>query len=144
MWIRKPKQEFYFPDMALEANINCLKCKKEIDDEQHYTCDWCLGRIHKNCIRLTASEDKCKNSFCYSYMINVGSCWLDYHNMWNDWINGKWFLWIKAQKENVASKIPNFANITKTSANKEKPKVIVKPKGAHITRVLSRMSCRKK
>lgn len=44
----------------MEGNeITCLKCQKEIDDDQSYKCDSCLGVLHKTCIGLTASEIKC-------------------------------------------------------------------------------------
>lgn len=44
----------------MEGNeITCLKCKKEIEDDQFYRCDSCLEVLHKACIGLTASEVKC-------------------------------------------------------------------------------------
>ena len=38
----------------------CPNCKQIIkDDEQHYKCDLCVQRIHKNCATLSGSEIKC-------------------------------------------------------------------------------------
>lgn len=37
----------------------CLSCIKPINDDQYFTCDSCLGKIHKSCANLTASESKC-------------------------------------------------------------------------------------
>lgn len=39
---------------------DCIKCKRKIsEDEIYYYCDSCLRRIHKECLSLSASEDKC-------------------------------------------------------------------------------------
>lgn len=38
---------------------NCVACRKQVREEQCYVCDSCLGRVHKDCMNLTASEIKC-------------------------------------------------------------------------------------
>lgn len=44
----------------MEGNeINCLKCKQPAADKDVYTCDSCLSKIHKRCVDLSASEERC-------------------------------------------------------------------------------------
>lgn len=39
--------------------IHCKNCKEEIGDLGAFTCDICLGKVHRECSNLTASEVKC-------------------------------------------------------------------------------------
>lgn len=42
-----------------EPEVNsCIKCKEKCDDD-YYTCDSCLERIHKKCSNVTSSEARC-------------------------------------------------------------------------------------
>lgn len=39
--------------------VFCQNCKDEIKDSGAFNCDICLGKVHKECSNLTASEIKC-------------------------------------------------------------------------------------
>lgn len=38
---------------------SCTSCRESVADDQFYVCDSCLGKVHKGCLNLTASEIKC-------------------------------------------------------------------------------------